>query len=94
MQRGQCIDSLAALRSRLFSLQPGSAAGSGGMRPEFLITLAQEMEDKQMSRLEDLGTRYLNHTVAPWFDRCGCPRTLSPSSRLRRGSPPNSGPLG
>ena len=39
------------------------------MRPEFLITLAQELEDEQMSRLEDLGTRYLNHTLPPWFDK-------------------------
>ena len=39
------------------------------MGPDFLITLAQELEDEQMSRLEDLGIRYLNHTLPPWFDK-------------------------
>ena len=39
------------------------------MRPEFLITLAQVMEDKQMSSLEDRGIRYLNHILLPLFDK-------------------------
>ena len=58
-----------ALRSCLFSLQPVSATESGRMRPEFFITLAQVMEDKQMSSLEDRGIRYLNHTLLPLFDK-------------------------
>ena len=36
------------------------------MRPDFLITLAQ---DKQMSNLEDRVLRYLNHTLSPFFDK-------------------------
>ena len=67
--RGQCVDNLRSLRSRLLSLHPGTAPGSGGFRPEFLIALAELWEDDQMRLLEEFGMRYLAGDLPPWFDK-------------------------
>ena len=56
--KGQCIDNLVGLREALLDLSPGVSPGTGGMRPEFLISLAEVWEDWQMEILEQFGIRY------------------------------------
>ena len=61
------IDNLGELRESLLSLRNGISPGSGGLRPEFLKTLAEVMEPAQMHLLEDFGMRYLRGELPPWF---------------------------
>ena len=49
VSRGQCIDSLAGLRESLLGLEPGVSPGTGGMRAEYLTTIAKRMEDEVLS---------------------------------------------
>ena len=48
-------------------LSPGVSPGTGGMRPEYLICLADVWEDWQMERLEQFGIRYLSGQLPPWW---------------------------
>ena len=61
------IDNLGKLQESLLSLRNGISPGSGGLRPEFLKTLAEVMEPAQMHLLEDFGMRYLRGELQPWF---------------------------
>ena len=42
---GQPVDNVAGLKDALLNLGTGTSPGTGGMRPEFLITLAEVMEE-------------------------------------------------
>ena len=59
------VDNLNDLKEALLSLGRGVSPGCGGLRPEFLTTLAEVMEPAQMTLLEDFGMRYLR---GPWFN--------------------------
>ena len=63
--KGQCVDNLTGLREVLLDLSPGVSPGTGGMRPEYLICLADVWEDWQMERLEQFGIRYLSGQLPP-----------------------------
>ena len=65
--KGQPVSSLRGLRESLQSLLPGSSPGSGGMRPEFLQTLAFKMSEEEMLLLEDFGSKYLSGDLPHWF---------------------------
>ena len=65
--KGQCVDNLTGLREVLLDLSPGVSAGTGGMRPEYLICLAEVWEDQQMDYLEQFGLRYLSGQLPPWW---------------------------
>ena len=53
------VENLKDLRDSLLSLKKGVYPRSGGLRPEFLRTLAEVMEPAQMNSLEDFGMKYL-----------------------------------
>ena len=69
VSRGQCVDNLAGLRESMLSLESGVAPGTGGMRNEFLTTLAEVWSDEEMARMEEFGMKYLNGLLPPWFYR-------------------------
>ena len=43
VERGQAVDDLKGLRDGLLQLRGGTAPGSGGLRPEYLVVLAEKM---------------------------------------------------
>ena len=61
------VSNLAGLRDSLQKLEKGVSPGSGGLRPEFLKTLAEVMNDQQMGLLESFGMRYLGGLLPAWF---------------------------
>ena len=63
------IESFTGLKESLLSLQPGGAPGSGGCRPEFLISLAERMDEHEMELLEQFGMAYTSGDLPPWFYR-------------------------
>ena len=58
--RGNCVDSLSCLRESLLALKTGVSPGTGGLRGEFLICLAEVWEDEEMELLEQFGLLFLN----------------------------------
>ena len=45
----------------------GKSPGTGGMRPEYLKVLAEEMTNEQFHLLESFGMKYLCGNLPPWF---------------------------
>ena len=64
---GQPVDNVGGLKEALLSLGTGSAPGTGGMRGEFLTTLAEVMQEGEMTRLEDFCMLYLTGSLPAWF---------------------------
>ena len=65
--KGQPVEHLRCLRDRLKALQPGSAPGCGGMRPEYLRVLGNYLEEPDMMILEEFGMSYLQGDLPKWF---------------------------
>ena len=65
--KGQCVDGLAGLRESLLKLEPGVSPGTGGMKAEYLITLAERLEDQEMDLMEEFGMKYLRGDLPLWF---------------------------
>ena len=63
------IDSFRNLRSSLLSLNPGTAAGSGGLRNEYLVAMGERMEDQELNLLEEFGLAYSACELPSWFYR-------------------------
>ena len=61
------MDNLRGLWDSLLSLKTGGSPGSGGLRAEYLITLAQTLDGDRMGCLEGFGLRYLRGELPPWF---------------------------
>ena len=51
----------------LSQLKGGVAPGSGGLRPDFLVVLAEKMEREQMELFEEFGLKYLQGDLPAWF---------------------------
>ena len=66
---GQPVDNVAGLKDALLNLGTGTSPGTGGMRPEFLTTLAEVMEEGDTTKLEDFSMLYLTGALPPWFLR-------------------------
>ena len=49
--KGQPVEHLRGLRDSLKALTPGSSPGCGGMRPEYLRVVGDEMEEDDMRPL-------------------------------------------
>ena len=64
---GDCMDSLPDLRENLLDLEPGVAAGFGGLRNEHLRCLAYNWTSADFKLLENFGLQYLNGKLPPWF---------------------------
>ena len=66
---GQPVDSLGGLKEALLSLPTGVSPGTGGLRGEFLTSLAEVWDENSMGLLEDFGMMYLNGQLPPWWYR-------------------------
>ena len=58
---------LKGLHQSLKALDKGVSPGTGGLRPEYLVTLAEVMDGGKMSFLEEFGLKYLGGQLPPWF---------------------------
>ena len=67
VEKGQAVDNLKGLRENLAQLKGGVSPGSGGLRPEYLVVLAEKMEREEMELLEEFGMKYLQGDLPPWF---------------------------
>ena len=52
------IESFRGLKESLLSLEPGKSAGSGGMKPEFLAALGEQLSESGLELLEQFGLAY------------------------------------
>ena len=64
---GSPVENLRGLRSALQSLKRGGAPGTGGLRAEYLISLAEDLDDDKMELVEEFGLRYLRGQLPAWF---------------------------
>ena len=69
LPKGRCVDSLVGLKEALLELEAGTSSGTGGLRPEYLICLAEVWDASQMRTLQEFGVRYLNGDLPPWWYR-------------------------
>ena len=65
--KGQPVEHLRGLRDSLKALLPGSSPGCGGMRPEYLRVVGDNMEEDDMILLEEFGLSYLQGDLPKWF---------------------------
>ena len=61
------VPNMSGLKDALLKLEKGVSPGTGGLRSEFLITLAEVMDADKMSLLEEFSIRYLNGDLPSWF---------------------------
>ena len=61
------MENLKGLRDVLLELESGKSPGTGGLRAEFLIVLAERMDGEQIELLESFGLRYMGGDLLPWF---------------------------
>ena len=64
---GNPINNLNGLRDSLLDLRKGGSPGLGGLRAEYLIMLAETLDDDKMSALESFRLRYLRGDLPLWF---------------------------
>ena len=67
--KGEAVPNLRGLREGLLNLRRLGSPGTGGLRPEYLITLGEHLQAPQMELLESFGLRYLNGELPAWFYR-------------------------
>ena len=85
LPKTKIIDSLAFLRQKLLSLEPGTSPGSGGMRPKYHVALGERLEDTDIDLLEEFGLSYLNGDLGPpGYIGCGYHYRLSRSLNLMK----------
>ena len=65
--KGAPIDSFPYLRQTLLALQRGVSPGAGGLRNEFLVALAERMEDADMELLQSFIISYAAAELPLWF---------------------------
>ena len=67
--KGEAVVSMKNMRNIFLSLKGGVAAGSGGLRPEYLVTVAEHFEedDPFWDFLEYFCLSYVNAKLPPWF---------------------------
>ena len=70
--KGKAVENLKNLRDSFLGLKPGTAPGTGQLRPEYLISLAKTWREDSThwSNLESFSLRYINAMLPPWFCKC------------------------
>ena len=64
---GKPVESLHGLRDSLLNLERGKSCGTGGLKAEYLVVLAEMMTDQQMVMFEEFGMKYLGGELPAWF---------------------------
>ena len=69
ISKGQCVDTMRTLREPLLALKRGVAPGTGQLRPEFLVTLAEVWEEgcSSWDMLDNFAMRHVSGTFPPWY---------------------------
>ena len=69
VSKGQCVDTMRTLREPLLALKRGVAPGTGQLRPEFLITLAEVWEEgcSTWDMLDNFAMRHVGGTLPAWY---------------------------
>ena len=65
--KAQCVDNLKGLQESWLNLKPGVSPGPGGLRGEFLTTLAEVWEPSDFLLMEQFGLQYFNGSLPPWL---------------------------
>ena len=67
--KGQAVHSMQTLRDAFLKLRGGVAPGTGQLRPEFLITLAEvwEEDDGIWECVNNFAMRHVQGTFPPWY---------------------------
>ena len=91
---GDCMDSLPNLGENLLDLEPGVAAGFGGLRNEFLRCLAFHWTFADFKFLEHFGLQYLNGKFPPWFFKVYSSVSMVPFSKSEERDPAKVRPVG
>ena len=61
------IDNMRGLRENLLKLRKGASPGTGGLRPEFLVSCGKEFSEAQMLDLENFAMRHGNGELPGWW---------------------------
>ena len=71
MTKGQAVDSMS-LRDPFLALKAGVAPGTGQLRPEFLLSLAEvwEVDSSSWDLLQNFSMRHENGTLPAWYYKC------------------------
>ena len=69
--KGQAVDSMS-LRDPFLALKAGVAPGTGQLRPEFLVSLAEvwEVDSSSWDLLQNFSMRHVNGTLPAWYYKC------------------------
>ena len=69
VSKGQCVDTMRTLREPWFALKKGVAPGTGQLRPEFLVTLAEVWEEgcSSWDMVDNFAMRHVAGTLPPWY---------------------------
>ena len=67
VEKGSPVENLKGLREALLSLKKGGAPGSGSLRAEYLVSLAEVLDGDKMELLEQFSLRYLRGELPKWF---------------------------
>ena len=69
--KGQAVDTMKTLRDSWLALKAGVAPGTGQLRPEFLVTLAEVWEEgcSSWDMIESFALRHVAGTLPAWYYR-------------------------
>ena len=69
VNRGQCVDTMRTIRDSWLALKGGVAPGTGQLRPEFLVTLAEVWEEGSSSwdMVNSFAMRHVKGEFPPWY---------------------------
>ena len=67
--KGEPVESMRGLRDVFLNLKGGTAPGTGGMRPEYLVSLAETWEEGHSSweLAEDFSMNHVKGDLPPWW---------------------------
>ena len=71
VSKGQAVDTIRTLRDSWLAFKPGVAPGTGQLRPEFLVTLAEVWEEgcSSWDMINSFATRHISGSFPPWYYR-------------------------
>ena len=68
--KGHAVDSMMSLKEAFLKLKGGVAPGTGQLRPEFLVTLAEVWEEGEGDAwvtVENFAMRHVHGNLPPWY---------------------------
>ena len=81
--KGPCVENLFDLKERLKNLPWAVAPGAGGLRAEFLISIAENFDAYQMDLLESFCMRYFTGALTACYYNVSKEVTTVPTFKLK-----------